>query len=1038
MAAMVILACLAASGTSISTAAPPKDLSSEFRVGVWKSEKGLPQNNVRCILQTHDGYLWIGTYFGIARFDGVKFTVFDKANTPEMTSEAVPAMAEDLDGSLWIATHDGLVRRKNGRFTRYTKADGLPEDAVWLLCPSRNGGVWLGTGHGLGFVQAGKCSCYTTLDGLKENGIKAIYEDPQGNLLVGTARGIQRFDPVSRRFMDFTSGLGWPDQNLTLLLEDQPGNFWAGTDKGLRRLQHGRWTTLTARDGLPHNSVTSACKARAGGMWVVTQNERPTRLPESSLSRIDDDRITQVKIGGMPANLDVNCLCEDREGNLWLGTVGEGLIRLQPRRLKTFTTQDGLAYDDVWSVCEGNDGSIWVGTGYGLSRIQDGEVTSYTATEPSPEWAIRSVSSDRKGNVWIVKSGLGLLLFKDGTFARANYIVGPLARERYVRTVYEDREGAMWFGGDTGVIRFKDNQSTRYGKQDGLPAEGVRAILQDRSGTLWFGTYGGGLCKFRDGRFTVVTTKDGLSNNRAWALYEDADGALWIGTEHGLNRYKYGRFFVYTTQEGLFDDLINQLLEDDFGNFWISCNRGIYRVSRKELNEVADGKATSVRYAAYGEADGMLSAETNGEAQPAGCKAHDGRLWFPTNKGVVVIDPKSIKNNEVPPPVVIEQVRADEEVIFGYGVNEEYKVGDQPPPRRTEAPPRREGARSGVGGRVPSDSQASIINHQLKPGRARVLEIQYTANSFVAPEKVRFKYRLEGHDADWRDAGNRRVAYYTDLAPGQYNFVVKACNNHGYWNETGDVFAFYLAPHFYQTWAFYVVCAGAVIGMGWGLHLLRLNVVHKLQRLGQAAALAEQRARFAQDMHDDIGASLTKIALLSEVARENAHQPAVAEAQTAKISTIAGETVNSLSELIWVTNPKFDTLENLVAYLREYVAGYLDATDIRWQLNFPATVPSLCLTSEFRRNLFLVVKEALHNIIKHSAASEAEVGLTVGSSSLELWVADNGRGFLAEAASSRGNGLLNMRQRVSALGGHFDLQSPPMKGTRISITVPLT
>jgi signal transduction histidine kinase len=338
---------------------------------------------------------------------------------------------------------------------------------------------------------------------------------------------------------------------------------------------------------------------------------------------------------------------------------------------------------------------------------------------------------------------------------------------------------------------------------------------------------------------------------------------------------------------------------------------------------------------------------------------------------------------------------------------------------------------------VPPNSQPSTMNHQLKPGRARVMEFQYTANSFVAPEKVQFKYRLEGHDPDWRDAGNRRVAYYTDLAPGQYQFHVKACNNHGYWNETGDTFAFYLMPHLYQTWVFYVLCAAAVIGTGWGLHLLRLNVVHKVQELHAAAGLAEQRARFAQDMHDDIGASLTEIALLSEVARKNANQPAIAEAQSGKISTIAGEMVNNLSELIWATNPKFDTLENFVAYLREYVGGYLEAASIPWRLNFPAAVPSLHLTSEFRRNLFLVVKEALHNIIKHSTASEVEVGLTVDKSQLELWIADNGRGFSAEAVSPGGNGLRNMRQRVTALGGHFDLQSPPMNGTKISITVPL-
>jgi ligand-binding sensor domain-containing protein len=1012
IAPVIFVACLVACFPSTSRPAQLTDSSAEFRVDVWKSEQGLPQNNVQCVLQTRDGYLWIGTYFGIARFDGVKFTVFDKANTPEMTSEAVPAMAEDLDGSLWIATRDGLMRRKDNTFTRYTTTDGLPENAIWLLCASSSGGVWIGTGHGLGRFEGGKFSCYTTADGLKTNDIRAICEDAHGTVFVGTAGGIHKFDPARRRFTDFTREFGMPDNRVAPLLDDRAGNFWAGTDNGLHLFRNGQWTTLTLADGLPQNSVACACKDRVGGLWLVTQNERSERFRDTKkLSHIHNGKITHVNISGTPDGLDVSCLTEDREGNLWLGTVGDGLVRLQPRRLKTYTTRDGLAHDNVWSVCEGTDGNIWVGTGSGLSRVQNGHVTSYTnASYPDYSSAIKSVWSDRAGNVWIPKPGVGLWLFNDGQF-----LDSPIATAlgHTAETVYEDRTGAIWIGaGSEGIIRSKGDQTIRFGKANGLPKERVSAILEDHSGTLWFGTYGGGLCKFRDEKFTVFTTEHGLSNNRAWALYEDTEGALWIGTEHGLNRFKDGKFFVYTTKQGLFDNLVNHLLEDDFGNFWISCNRGIYRVSRNELNDVANGRATSVRYAAFGEADGMLSAETNGETQPAGWKARDGRLWFPTTKGLVVIDPKTIQDNDVPPPVVIEQVRADEAVIFGEGAATDARnLSTQ------------------------FDSGKSKTRKlRLKAGSARVLEIQYTANSFVAPEKVRFKYRLQGHDTDWREAGDRRVAYYTALPPRQYQFHVKACNNHGYWNETGDTFAFYLAPHFYQTWGFYFLCGAVVIGAGLGLHFLRLNVVHKMQKLRTAADLANQRARFAQDMHDDIGANLTKIALLSEVARKNAHQPVIAELQSSKISTIAGEMVNNLSELIWAANPKFDTLENFVSYLREYVASYLEPTSIRWQLNFPTTVPPVGLTSEFRRNLFLVVKEALHNILKHSAATEVEVGLTVDNSKLALWITDNGRGF-STATLPRGDGLLNMRQRMTSIGGNFDLQSDSTKGTKIAFSV---
>ena len=271
-----------------------------------------------------------------------------------------------------------------------------------------------------------------------------------------------------------------------------------------------------------------------------------------------------------------------------------------------------------------------------------------------------------------------------------------------------------------------------------MPEFGASAILEDHSGNLWFGSYGGGLCQFRDGKFTVFTTRDGLSNNRARSLLEDADGVLWIGTEHGLNRFKGGRFFAFTTKEGLLDNLVNHLSEDGFGNFWISCNRGIYRVSRKELNDVAEGKAETVRYAAYGEADGMLSSETKGETQPAGWRGRDGQLWFPTTKGLVVIDPKAIQDNKIPPPMVIEQVLVNDEIIFGDGAITRTNMARK--------------ARN-------STIETHNSKLHLPPGRVRVMEIHYTANSFVAPEKVRFKYRLEGYDRVWREAGQRRVAF---------------------------------------------------------------------------------------------------------------------------------------------------------------------------------------------------------------------------------------------------------------------------------------
>ncbi len=1000
---VVILSCL---WFTNSQAIEVINADTQYRVTHWKTEDGLPQNRIQSILQTGDGYLWFGTHFGIARFDGVRFTIFDSSNTPEMVNHSCSALAEDRDGNLWIATQEGLLRRKDGQFTRYTKTDGLPDSSISQLCASRSGGIWIGTKSGLGRFQDGKFSRFYVADGLKEDFIRSLDENRKGILIVATSKGLQQFDATTRRFLDFAQEFELPDQRKIPLLEDQANNLWVGTDDGLHRLDGGRWTTFNTRDGLSDDSIRHIREDRTNGLWVVTRNNR--------LNHFQNGRFTQVNLGESAAHPDVLCAYEDREGNLWLGTTSDGLIRLQPTRLKTYTTQDGLTFDDVWSVCEGRDGGIWVGTGRGLSQIQAGRVTSYASVEPALNSPFKSVLSDRTGTLWIGVSRGGLFQFKDGRFTNYNLAVG-LGKQQ-VQALYEDRGGNIWIGSDSSVIQYKNNYSTRYTHEDGMPEFGASAILEDHSGNLWFGSYGGGLCKFRDGKFTVFTTRDGLSNNRARSLHEDADGVLWIGTERGLNRFKGGRFFAFTTKEGLFDNLVNHVLEDDFGNFWISCNRGIYRVSRRELNDVAEGKAGTVRYAAYGEADGMLSSETKGETQPAGWRGRDGQLWFPTTKGLVVIDPKAINDNKIPPPMVIEQVLVNDEIIFGDGAI----------------------ARAKSASKV-RNSKIETHNSELHlaPGRVRVMEIHYTANSFVTPEKVRFQYRLEGYDLGWREAGQRRVAIYTDLQPGDYRFHVIACNNHGYWNSTGATFALYVTPGFYQTWTFYILCGVALCGAGFFLHVIRVAFLNKFQQLEQEHALEQERARIAQDMHDDLGANLTKIAILSEAAKKNLAVPHLAESQLERISSTAGEVLDNLGEIIWAMNHENDTLDNLCAYLREYAAQSFELTSVNGYIDFPANVPSHPISAEFRRHVFLLVKEGLHNIVKHSGAMDANLMLTLPDSRLEILIADNGRGFTPDKVSQFGNGLQNMRQRVTEMNGTFDLQSQPGLGTQIKITISL-
>ncbi|MBI3874731.1 MAG: histidine kinase, partial [Verrucomicrobia bacterium] len=503
-----------------------------------------------------------------------------------------------------------------------------------------------------------------------------------------------------------------------------------------------------------------------------------------------------------------------------------------------------------------------------------------------------------------------------------------------------------------------------------------------------------------------------LSDDVVLCLHVDGDGALWIGTANGLNRLKDGRLSVFTTGNGLADNTVNQILEDDFGCFWLGSNRGIARIKRSELNDVAEGRRRAADHLTVGEADGMASGETSGEQQPAGVKARDGRLWFPTTRGVAVIDPRAFEVNAVVPPVVIERVLAEDEPVFGDGA-------------------------AGVSAALRPGKAL-----RFAPGRGRSLTFHFTANSLVDPSRVNFRFRLDGYDGAWKRPTGERFANYTNLKPGDYRFLVQACNNDGVWNQRTTALAFVVERRFHETLEFYAALALVLAAIVWGVHRMRVKALREIQQLEQFRALDAERTRIAQDMHDDLGASLTQIAVLSEVAQRDMANPQRTAAHVGRISTTARGVVDDIAEIIWAINPRNDRLDNLCAYLREYTGQFFDTSPIQCRLDFPDDVPALTVNAALRRNVFLVVKESLNNIVKHSGATQAEVRLRVrntvnGAARLEMRVTDNGRGVNLESVSQFSNGLQNMRKRMEDLGGSFTLQPAPGSGTEVVFVVPL-
>jgi signal transduction histidine kinase/ligand-binding sensor domain-containing protein/FixJ family two-component response regulator len=784
------------------TLAPQKKITQYIR-DTWKLGEGLPQVTVKTVIRTRQGYLWLGTQEGLVRFDGVEFKTFDKTNVKELTNNWIRILYEDRLGNLWIGSNGGgLTCMKSGKFNTYTTCNGLANDIVEALYEDHKGNLWIGTHDGLNRLEHNKFFLFKTNQGLSHNKITCILEDTRGNLWIGTHNGLNRWK--HDRFIVYTTRDGLSYNQISAIFEDGQGNLWIGTNNGLNRLKDDQFTVFTSKDGLLNDQIRSLYEDQPGGyLWIGTYG--------GGLNRLKDGKFTAFTTKDGLSDNFILSLCKDREGSLWIGTGAGGLDRLKEGKFTPFSTSEGLSHNLTNSIFEDRKGNLWIGTyGGGLNQLREGLFTIFTTQQGLSHNLVRSIYEDSKGYLWVGTDN-GLNRLKDGKFSLVTTQQG--LSDNKIWCIYEDRSQNLWVGTENGLNCLKNGTILIFTKEQGLSNETIMCLREDTKGNLWIGTNGGGLNCLKNGKFNVYTTKQGLSNNMIWSLYEDREGTLWIGTlGGGLNRLKNGRFTCFCVKEGLFDDIVYQILEDDNGYFWMSCNNGIFKVKKHELNQFADGKINSLHSISYNEQDGMRSRECNGGTYPAGWKTRDGKLWFPTIKGIVMIDPANINTNPYPPPVVIEQITADD-------------LSLQPPF---------------------SSNQEKII---LPAGTQRI-EIQYTGLSLLFPKRVKFKNWLEGFDKDWVGVESRRTAYYTRLPPGDYTFRVIACNNDGVWNKSGASISFHLRPYIYQTVWFYILCAlsiGFIAILGYRIRIRRFK-----SREAKLRCVVEERTKELKNLNIEL------------------------------------------------------------------------------------------------------------------------------------------------------------------------------------------
>ena len=989
----ILLAMVLASSGCAVALNPSLDVS-QYAHTAWTNREGYFGGTIYSIAQTGDGYLWLGTEFGLLRFDGNRYIPWQPPAGQSLPGNGITSLLAASGGTLWIGTYAGLVSWNGTKMTRYQE---LNNQFVAALHQDHEGTVWAGT---LGYpsgrlctIRSGSVQCYGQ-DGKFGRTVLSLFEDSTGNLWVGTQTGLWRWKPGP------PSQYAVPSTELNDLNAGDQGELFIAMPGGMSQLVHGKAELYPKRGAKPINA-NRLLRDHDGGLWIGTLDRGLIHVHRGKTDVFS-------KSDGLSGDL-IYSLFEDREGNVWVATNG-GLDRFRDLSVSTISVKQGLSTDNAWSVLAARNGTVWVGTGDGLNKWSNGKISTIRNAGGRLDDAPQSLFQDDRDRIWAF-TGHGLAYVENGRFVPVSGVHGTK-----VHSIAGDKSGNLWLSETSNLLHIRDGHLfeqipwSRLGR-----TESASVLISDREhGGLWLGYWrGGGVLYFKDGQVRAsYTSANGLSSGAVTDLRLDRDGALWVATQGVLDRVKDGHITTLTSRNGLPCDIVLWTMEGDEHSLWLYTACGLVRIARTELDAwIADPKRT-IEMTVFDAADGVRLRSTAASGYgPRVAKSPDGKLWFVTGDGVQVLDPRHLPFNKLPPPIRIEQIAADHKIRWQNFLSE-----------------------------APSNLRL--------PRLTRDLEIDYTALSLVAPEKIHFKYKLEGYDADWQDAGNRRQAFYTNLAPTNYRFRVIASNNSGVWNEEGATLQFSIAPAYYQTNWFRVLCLLTFLAMAWTIYHRRVRALEQRQAIlvkhqSEIRALNEQmikaqeaeRMRISGELHDGVLQQITSVTLRLAKVRNQVQPDSEATATVKGLQQQLIQIGTDIRHISHELHPALLQESGLPAALSAYCEEFSNVRGLPVSCEADESVQELSPGAALC--LYRIAQEALGNAAKYSQAKKVEVRLTRTNGSVRLFVSDDGVGCDPDkVVRSGGLGVINMRERVLQLNGTFEFDSEPGRGTRVMVTVP--